>query len=495
MVEPIEVNFNKFEGTVTYKNIGFLGQCYDFIKLDPLDLSLPAKNGGGAISEWAVEIKAADCTEKIPDASVLIPKGTKYIPQSRGERSSRTETWFSAYDFSDSFSNTVSSGFSIPGIVSFSYSKTYSELCKTAGSNEKIETYVQSYFEDCSIRFNDGSLNSKDGLKFSTAFSDAVAKLDADSSYTDFIKRFGTHYAHEVTFGGRMFQRIRISTQTYKQLIEKGTDVSAAAEASYKNATASASAGSSSSSSRALENSSGINVDELKWVGGTPQSNFDEWVKTIREDPKPVELDLKPLYELFTSTCFPSDKSIQTKQQKMKAAVEKYLKENAQFKPVFRDLDNKEFYVRNRWRADVGEKRVNDSLSFYSDNVQLAKEDDTKNMVPWLVVPVPDMADEFYLLSQWNKAEGDRRVNYSLGFLEDNAKLYDKNDAKNLVSWKFIPVPGKPGEFYLRSRWRALKGDRRTDFSLGFCEDNAKLYDKNDYYNLVPWKFEPVAKK
>ncbi|WP_223638527.1 MAC/perforin domain-containing protein [Corallococcus sp. EGB] len=490
MAETMQIDFNKFDGTVPYKNIDFLGRCYDIIRINPLDLSQRIRDGGGATTESIIQISPESCTQLTPDRSLYIPEGTTYLPESRGERTSRTQTWFSSFDFAHSFEHTVSAGLDVPGLVSFSASIAYRQLEKTSGSNETIETFVQSYFEDCSIQLND---NFPQKLPLSSRLTSAVAKLTSESDCAEFIKTFGTHYAHEVTFGGRMYQRIHIKAQEYSKLVERGVDISTSASATYQGATASTGSSTSTSSSSAFKQSSGLTIDSIQWVGGTPNTDFDEWVKTIRQDPKPLQLDLRPLYELFTAAHFPNVPDLQKKKTWMVRAVDQHLRTEGFTRPDVSSLANKEFYFRSRWRADPGEKRINMSLGFVGEDVKLYPETNTTDLVPWKLIPVPGKTDEFYIRSRWRADLGEKRLDFHLSFTDDALKLYHRDNTADLVPWKFIPVPGKSDEYYIRSRWQAEKGDRRTDKSLGFYGNDGSLYGKDDYYNLVPWKLEPAA--
>ncbi len=490
MAEPMQIDFNKFEGTVPYKNVDFLGRCYDIIRINPLDLSQRIRDGGGAMMESIIQIAPESCTQLTPDKSLYIPEGTRYMPESRGERTSRTETWFSSFDFAHSFEHTVSAGLDVPGLVSFSASATYRQLEKTSGSNETIETFVQSFFEDCSLQLDD-DFDVK--LPLSSRFTSAVKKLTTEAACAEFIKTFGTHYAREVTFGGRMYQRIHISSQMYSRLVEKGVDISASASATFKGATVNTGSSTSTSSSTAFNQSSGLTIDSIQWVGGTPSTDFNEWVKSIRQDPKPLQMELKPLYELFTAHHFPDDPDIQKKKTWMMHAVATHLLTEGFTRPDVSKLANKEFYIRSRWRADPGEKRVNMSLGFSGHDVKLYPEENTSDLVPWKLIPVPGKPDEFYIRSRWRADLGETRLDYHLSFDGETLQLYHRDNLADLVPWKFIPVPGKKDEFYIRSRWQAEKGDRRTDASLGFYGHEGKLYAKDDYYNLVPWKLEPAA--
>ncbi|AKF85852.1 hypothetical protein MFUL124B02_17690 [Myxococcus fulvus 124B02] len=352
-----------------------------------------------------------------------------------------------------------------------------------------METFVQSYFEDCHISFLD---DAHKHLSINARFTEEVGKLASQADCAKFIQKFGTHYAHEVTFGGRMYQRIKISTKTYQSLKKSGTNVSAKAEGTYKNITASAGSSSSSSSSSEFASQSGVSVEDIKWVGGTPSTNFNEWVKTIRKDPKPVQMVLRPLYDLLTKTHFKNDSKISDKRKWLEDSTVKYIKENAYIAPDLTRLANRRFQIRNRWRADVGERRVNKHLSFSGNNVELYDEKNTKDLVPWLLIPVPGTVDQFYIQNKWHEESKNEHVDKFISFTGADVTLCTKGNTSNIVPWQFTPVPGRPDEYYIRSRWNAEKGDKYTDFHMSFTDDSVKLYDKDNRYDLAPWQLKEV---
>ena len=156
-------------------------------------------------------------------------------------------------------------------------------------------------------------------------------------------------------------------------------------------------------------------------------------------------------------------------------------------------LANKEFYIRNRWNCEQNEPRCDKHLSFTGDTkVILASKDDTANLVPWKLVPVPGKTDEFYIRNRWHCQQNDPRCDKHLSFSGNNIKLYSKDDTANLIPWKLFPVPGKTDEFYIRNRWHCEQNDSRCDYHLSFTGDDLILVSKEDTANLVPWKLVPV---
>jgi|GEM_PF-5682933 len=487
--QKIEHIHNNYEGTMPYPGIDHMGRCYDFIKMDPFDLSARQGSGGGGMNERAIDIPPALVTEESSDKSVYIPPGTKLDSESRGERSSRAHTWFTSLDLSASFEGSVTSGLSIPGVASFSNSLAYNQLLKTTNTNETMETFVQSYFEDCHVGFLD---NFHESLPLNANFVAAIKKLGSQDGCKEIIQKFGTHYAHAITFGGRMYQRIKISTQTYRSMVKSGISISASAEGTYKKVTASGGYSASSSSSSDFESKSGVSAEELKWVGGTPSSDFDEWVKTVRSDPKPVKMALRPLSDLLTKALFKDDAKVSDKRKWLEDAITQHIKANAYTAPDMKALANKRFHITNRWRSDVGERRVDKHLSFGGNRLHLYDKESTYDLVPWLLIPVPDTTDQFYIQNRWKEEENHDKVGKYVSFDGTSVTLCAESDTVNRVPWQFIPVPGRKDEYYIRSRWNAAKGHEYTDYHLSFTGDSAELYHKDNRYDLAAWKLTPV---
>jgi hypothetical protein len=103
-------------------------------------------------------------------------------------------------------------------------------------------------------------------------------------------------------------------------------------------------------------------------------------------------------------------------------------------------LANKEFYIRNRWRCDQNESRCDQHLSFTGDNVKLYAKDNTTDLVPWKLIPVPGKTGEFYIRNRWRCDQNESRCDQHLSFSGDNVQLAAKDNTTDLVPWKLIPV-------------------------------------------------------
>jgi hypothetical protein len=488
---------NPDEDVPIFKNLEFLGQCYDLTRINPLDPSDKHRNGGGAYPHHAIPIDESLPLVLAPGQGVRIPQGTAYEPESRAQQIARSTTWFTSEDLRRTFERTVSTGLSIPFIFTFSASHTVREFEKNTQSTENVETFVQSFFEVCVLRFAEGY---KQTAKASDALIQDLKTLTSEEACKPFIEKYGTHYAYEIILGGSMYQRSRMSRKTYESLKKRGVDVSLGAEITFKKISVGGSYGSAEESSQALLKDKEVTFDELRWCGGTPNEDWSDWVDSVREDPKPIQLGLKPLHELLdlktvqeavkTSTNNDNYKVIQGHLTK---AIDDYLKKTGSREVDAASMSEKRFYIRDRWQASMADPHTDWHLSFSNGVPGLKGPSDFTNLVPWELVPVSGTANEFHLTSRWLPSGGGSYAwaNAVVGLDSNGAlKMSKPGEAASFVPWKLVPVPGILGEFYLVSRFKPASGTAYLDYGLATNDTTGlRLVPPSDLESRVPWRF------
>lgn len=224
--------------------------------------------------------------------------------------------FFNAYDMQRAFSSEVSASGGFDGFKC-SMSGSYSTFDQLSGSGERV--LIESHAVAQLWRL---SLNADIALPLSADFKQRVAALPADYSsgqetYMDFIRDFGTHYATEAIFGGRTYQIYTLTAADVASLTKKNVDISASASDMLGD---SVSANVSKSSSNWTELRDAVTQTAVEWVGGTPSTNFNDWVSSIDQKPVIVQGSLNNLYELLTAENFPNVSNIaQIKSNMMQA--------------------------------------------------------------------------------------------------------------------------------------------------------------------------------
>jgi hypothetical protein len=152
------------------------------------------------------------------------------------------------------------------------------------------------------------------------------------------------------------------------------------------------------------------------------------------------------------------------------------------------DLAYRIVTIRNGYLCPV-DYRCGMHLSWGSDgSVKLYPKDNTADLVPWRLVPVPGKSDEFYMRNEWS-CPSDSRCDQHLSWNNSlDAKLYPRDNTSDLVPWKFIPVPGTTNKFYIRNQWNC-PWETRCNKHLSWAPDyRAALYPEDNTADLVPWE-------
>ncbi len=303
-----------------YPNIELLGACYDVAKLNPFNLCEFIEQGGGLTDHSAIKFKRF---VPVADESFEVPACTGYMPQHSAKLAETSVMMASQYDFQHHFGVSVDVGAGFAGIVAFSASAAYNEFKRKTGSHKQVQTHVEAKYEDCRINFLP---DKKDDYDLDEYFLKSVSELeDNEESYKDFIAKFGTHYSREIIYGGRMYQSIMMESSAIRNLVSTKMNIGASVMFTFGACTAHASTKVEEGDVKDLRDEHGCKVENVTWIGGTPNTDFNLWAKTISENPQAVQVSFTPLYELLTNEHF-TNPNIDKKREGLKAAVHKYLK-------------------------------------------------------------------------------------------------------------------------------------------------------------------------
>lgn len=148
------------------------------------------------------------------------------------------------------------------------------------------------------------------------------------------------------------------------------------------------------------------------------------------------------------------------------------------------DLAYAQVNIRNRfmcdWPAADSMNLCNKHLSWtYTDDiVRLYPADNTDDLVPWYLIPVPGTTDQFYIRNLWHCAEGDSYCGKHLSWASTRrGKLYPMDDTDDLVPWQFVPVPGTTDQFNIHNRWHCAEGDPRCGLFLSIASGSNPTWD------------------
>jgi hypothetical protein len=297
----------------------FVGRCYDVLTVDPLDIE------AGAKFPMAFQM---DKFDDVGDGSYQKPECTEHMPLAGGEQHSTTAALSCSYDL-HSF-NKVDGSVAVSDptgeLFSASLSASYEQTRDETESRKKVVTYTSQTVNTYRLAMR----SDKGAVQASRDLAAAVAGLTTSptAEYKQFVNRFGTHYAHEVLFGGRIYQRIVVEEEDYSTFLEEGLNVQGEASATFEIAKGTVKAGVEDKRSQKFVNATKNSTEDIRWVGGTPQHLSDMWAVSVERQPAPIQVVLRPLYDLLTAVFFPDEAEIATKQNLLQDEIDAYIRSN-----------------------------------------------------------------------------------------------------------------------------------------------------------------------
>lgn len=298
-----------------------LGQCYDILYLDPFKISNTDKQRRVFNFYKGEAVKEQD-----EGIQFWIPKGTIFSSINAGgfENTSNTEILYTEADEQRALSGGLSGlAASLVGMfMPFSLSASFTNIRQERRQERSIYAFSKAEYLDFSLRLPTSSWRD---LHLDPQFRKAVEllpHLDDQRSYESFIKTFGTHMSKKVEFGGLVHHQIRLNESTYASVVKRGGDFKAEAAKIFK---ANFSGASEASTFEEVRSHS----EKLRFCGGIAKENVYDWFPTVKDDPTPVNLDLFPLHDLFTSELFPRDAFILEKRAILAKATKFYLEQKS----------------------------------------------------------------------------------------------------------------------------------------------------------------------
>jgi hypothetical protein len=309
-------------------NIEFLGACYDVVAMDPLNL------GRTALPQNVFDLSEPSGV-KTSIGGHDVPKGIQWRKILATNYDSLSGVLSSASDFHDSIQSSVKVNAGVKGAFEFSGSASFKDISKETNSRKRSFVYTRAVAEIHSVY---AIIDRQSGLKLSPSFLDAVAQLpdspdDVESPrWSEFVKRFGTHFASAVTLGGMAVQRTSGLATRFLRSEESKRELEAKAKVVIDKLNAGASASQAQESARAADSDDKLDRTRLEFQGGvgTVTGITDQWINSLSDDPTIVSGQFKKITELLTDHFFPNDAAIWTKRQVLEFAIKDWITQHGE---------------------------------------------------------------------------------------------------------------------------------------------------------------------
>jgi hypothetical protein len=308
-----------------FPHIAYYGAGYDVLATDPVDYARPSLEGGG-IRQPPVQI-TLDQEAQVGTTTYLFPADSVVTPTFGGTTQLNLQQIFRESDYASTFAATATISAGLPGIFGFSASTSFKQAFESSSSFASTSLYVTREVRVVQVQLSSGAT-----MSVSDPFAKAVAGLSTsgvDSTYDGLIASFGTHYTTGVELGGRAYQLTTIVATTMSQMVSQEIDVTAGASGAFEGFTASASGSFDQTNTQKYQEATKSSSSIANYSGGTNTNSLDAWAPTVIAGPAPIAVALSPLTALLTSTNFPDDAEIATKQSLLDQAITAHLQQGA----------------------------------------------------------------------------------------------------------------------------------------------------------------------
>jgi hypothetical protein len=354
----------------------WLGVGIDVLKFDPLEITksdLPPKSRSIVLLTPSREVCG-------PKSQWFKPYGARDKSVQSGEEDSKTTISKTFGEFSDEFSVNAHVSVGTP-FGGGSLSGSFSEMNSSSFGSEFIcasREVVREYYQmELKYDWLDERTGQKQRQQLGYTFRKSVEELPAPSGkmreidpntqargkklassleryrqdYMDFIKKYGTHWAYKVMFGGKYTVIEQVSRTEFENSRKTAMEFQASVNVQVKAVSAGAGGGYGSESSSTRGSSDEKRIRKVKVSGGEGNTDFDQWSAAIASSPGPFDVEVKLISDFLTPVFFPFDEEISNKQILLKAFTYQYLLDNADL-PVrpngdfFRDVAARDCYYK-----------------------------------------------------------------------------------------------------------------------------------------------------
>ena len=304
-----------------FPNIGYIGSTYDIFYGNPL--STKGIDPGFTLRNLYQFTYFNHCVTG--DKRYSLPDHVQAKPSEACSFDFSSETHDDTASYFNSLKFNVGTDFKFFG-ASFSASADYKEVHSFSSFNQA--TYVSSHCKCesyiANVEYNTATLNPA----FVKAVHELPTQPDELNTYIDFLRYWGTHAITSLTMGGRYGIRSTVSKSNYATMASTGLDIKASAGYSgLLSINTDAYGGDEKEQAQKFEN---YRKDyQVYQIGGKPTLSNDPnsteaWVRTVSDNPLPLQYEMLPLKYFFKEEYFPNDTNISIKHSYLENATTEY---------------------------------------------------------------------------------------------------------------------------------------------------------------------------
>ncbi len=323
----------EFNGSVfAPPNFGWLGRGYNLLKTDPLNF---ARKDGDIISDqplFKFYFEDADGYASQNESKAVY--GVAQTPGGTAECDS-SHTLVKSYEDLQDFSKQDYSANVGVGKFAFSASRAHSEINDDSTGRDRAfimeRCDVHLHTLQLKLRWRKGEDYLRQPLEegFREAIEEMPLEWSADNSVAlkNILDRFGTHFAERIEYGGTAYAKTEITKTTYQMMSATEDGYSIGAEGQVKAVSFGGSFSDQSKESSDRRNNHENSTDTRWWVGSTGNTDTDAWEASVKDNPMPVAVEFRPVFDLLTPVFFPDDPDIGLKKHLLEYATGIYFRQ------------------------------------------------------------------------------------------------------------------------------------------------------------------------
>ncbi|MCB9967381.1 MAG: hypothetical protein H6852_07065 [Geminicoccaceae bacterium] len=333
-LEAFQTGF--YQLTWAPRSFDWMGRGFDLLRTDPLDYGSTERGvtSESPLFDFVFEDRAGSAGQT---ASKAIFGVRNLNEQGRSDRCDRDEKLVrTRADLEDFAAKSYGGSVGVPGIVSFSLSKSHQEINTSATGSERA-----FILERCDVRLHALKMDlrwpdrrGEDSLRqpLETGFRQAVGQLPLEAgdgkAYYAFLDKYGTHFAERIVYGGTFFAETEVTKSTYQIAEKEGDKLSLAAEGTIKKVSLGGTYENETSKGRANDNGHSSSTYRKWSVGGTGSDVYPVWAPTVPDNPAPIDVSFRPVYDILTPVFFPDDPNIGLKNALLRQATASYFRQH-----------------------------------------------------------------------------------------------------------------------------------------------------------------------
>jgi len=148
------------------------------------------------------------------------------------------------------------------------------------------------------------------------------------SKYNAFVKKFGTHFAEKVIWGGQYVTRMELLKSNFEKSQKTAVEYQQEASVQIKKVKL-GSEQSVGNTNESTQGSRDMNNRTIKYIiGGNGEDDISQWRNKVDDNPAPVEISFMAMCDILIKEMFPNDPDIEQKSHILRLVIEKYIQDN-----------------------------------------------------------------------------------------------------------------------------------------------------------------------